>query len=175
MLKLLSIITGICIAMTSSYPFHASCQIKWDFSITSCDVVRSKLVQQIQKWKGRDNCEQGGEKCLYHLVSNTPSQVTATHTTPKKEYVDSLTMTFAPVQIFQDSKVVSFEKDFSSGCSVSAHSRSNVWYAILDYGTNYCNLRNLVVGSGLVNVTGFTETTNDHVCTEFTSADCNKY
>ena len=57
------------------------------------------------------------------------------------------------------------------------YSTSELIYAILDKGTNYCNLHNLVVGSGLTNTTryGFTETTDDSVCTEYTSANCNKY
>ena len=161
--------------MASSYPLHASCQLEWDFAATSCDIVLGKLVQQIQKWNGPNNCQQGGEKCLYDLVSSAPNTITATHTTPKKNYVDSLTMTFSSKQSYNfDSEIITFEKD-PSGCSVMAHSRSNTWYAILDYGTNYCNLHNLVVGAGLANVTGFSESTTDSECTEYSSADCDKY
>ena len=31
----------------------------------SCDKVKTAIVDQIQKWTSEDNCEQGGEKCLY--------------------------------------------------------------------------------------------------------------
>ena len=29
------------------------------------------------------------------------------------------------------------------------YSRSETWYAVLDYGTNYCNLHNLITGTTL--------------------------
>ena len=35
-----------------------------------------------------------------------------------------------------------------------AFSTSSIWYAILDFGTNYCNLRNLLDGTGLSNSIG---------------------
>ena len=57
------------------------------------------------------------------------------------------------------------------------YSTSEVIYAIFDKGTNYCNLHNLVSGSGLTNTTryGFKEVTHDSVCTQYSSADCSKY
>ena len=54
------------------------------------------------------------------------------------------------------------------------YSTSELYYAILDKGTNYCNLHNLVVGSGLIHH-GFKEVTNDSVCTQYSSADCDQY
>ena len=38
--------------------------------------------------------------------------------------------------------------------------------SLLDYGTNYCNLFNLMDGSGLVNDPAFTEDTNNFICTQ---------
>jgi hypothetical protein len=35
-----------------------------------------------------------------------------------------------------------------------AYSTSSLWYAILDFGTNYCNLRNLLDGAGLADAPG---------------------
>jgi len=32
---------------------------------------------------------------------------------------------------------------------VQGYSTSETWYAFLDYGTNYCNLHNLITGAGL--------------------------
>ncbi len=46
---------------------------------------------------------------------------------------------------------------------------------MLDYGTNYCNLRNLVDGSGLSQSAWFKEDTSDSVCTQYSSHDCDKY
>ena len=37
-----------------------------------------------------------------------------------------------------------------------AFSTSGTWYAILDSGTNYCNLRNLLDGTGMSNALGKT-------------------
>ena len=31
-------------------------------------------------------------------------------------------------------------------CVLQGYSRSETWYALLDYGTNYCNLHNLITG-----------------------------
>ena len=48
-------------------------------------------------------------------------------------------------------------------------------YAYLDYGTNYCNLRNLVDGSRFSGQNGFRETTSNSVCTQYSSRDCSRY
>ncbi|KAL8591608.1 hypothetical protein ACOMHN_030494 [Nucella lapillus] len=139
------------------FPLHASCKIDWAWEV-QCSQVQSILVDQMEKWKS-DNCS-GTEKCLYTLKSRTESQVTATHETPVKHYVDDLTFTFTPS---------------ASSCKVKGHSTSETWYAVLDYGTNYCNLHNLITGSGLDNKSGYKETTSNSVCTQFSTADCSKY
>ena len=175
MLYFVCIVT-LLVSSASSIPLHASCELSWSFTSTSCDIVRTKLVQQIQEWNGPDNCAQGGEKCLYSLVSNSGDEVTATHTTPKKKYVDSLSMKFSSTLAVASLGIITFEKlPSAGGCAVAAHSSSNTWYAILDFGTNYCNLHNLVVGSGLANATDFSETTSDSVCTQYSKADCDTY
>lgn len=59
---------------------------------------------------------------------------------------------------------------------VQGFSTSETWYAYLDYGTNYCNLRNLADGAGLtVSKYGFKEETSDSVCTQYSSHNCAKY
>ncbi len=55
------------------------------------------------------------------------------------------------------------------------YSTSLTWYAILDFGTNYCNLRNLIDGSGISKTEGFKEETSNGVCTQFTSRNCERY
>ena len=57
---------------------------------------------------------------------------------------------------------------------VQAHSKSQT-LSLLDYGTNYCNLYNLMDGSGLVLDPEFTEDTNDRICTQRSTADCDIY
>lgn len=58
----------------------------------------------------------------------------ATHETPVKHYVDDLTFTF---------------KQNGADCNVDGSSSSETWYAVLDFGTNYCNLNNLITGNFL--------------------------
>jgi hypothetical protein len=55
-----------------------------------------------------------------------------------------------------------------------AYSRSQT-FSILDYGTNYCNLYNLMDGSGLILDPAYTEETNDSICTQYSTADCDIY
>ncbi|KAK3611300.1 hypothetical protein CHS0354_015714 [Potamilus streckersoni] len=146
-------------AFMLGYPLHASCKVEWTFGI-SCDQVKQRLVSQFEAWKTADNCASGGEKCLYTLKTNTDTMVAGTHETPVHHYIDDVSFTLTPS---------------GSTCSVSGSSRSEIWYAVLDYGTNYCNMHNLITGSGLDKVSGYTEKTNDDVCTQYSSADCEKY
>lgn len=61
---------------------------------TECSVPLKALLAQIDAWKTDENCKQGGEKCLYTLVSSTATTINAKHTTPVKKYVDDLTLSF---------------------------------------------------------------------------------
>ena len=56
-----------------------------------------------------------------------------------------------------------------------AESSSDLWYAILDYGTNYCNLRNLIDGAGLSSGGSFQEVTSTSVCTQYDAIDCSRF
>merc|ERR1712168_1651298 len=69
------------IAFASCMPLHASCKIKWSFGM-SCNDVKQKIVNQVEMWKTADGCKNGGEKCLYKMVSNTGNKLTITHETP---------------------------------------------------------------------------------------------
>lgn len=77
-------------------PLHASCKLTWDWPMVNCNAVQRRILKQIELWKTADNCKNGGEKCLYSLVSQTADQVKATHKTPVKNYVDDLSMKFKP-------------------------------------------------------------------------------
>ena len=74
-------------------------------------------------------------------------------------------------QSCQHCATASVNSGSDSGCEVEAVSSSQTWYAVLDNGTNYCNIRNLVQATQL----DFKETTSDNVCTQFSSADCDKF
>ena len=139
---------------------HASCKIDWSFDI-NCTTVNTKIVSQIKKWTSDDNCKHGGEKCLYTLISYTATEIKAKHTTPVHHYLDDLTF--------------SFTAPSTGSCAVHGYSTSEIWYAVLDYGTNYCNLHNLITGCGLNKEPGYKEVTDNSKCTQYTSANCDKY
>ncbi|OWF35757.1 uncharacterized protein LOC110442550 [Mizuhopecten yessoensis] len=145
------------------YPLHASCKTALTFGV-SCDTVRTKLVSQINLWKSRDLCKintpELNEKCLYAMVSSDASVLKATHETPLHPYIDDISFAFTTK---------------GSGCGVEGYSRSRTWYAYLDSGTNYCNMNNLVTGSGLNTSVGYAETTSDDICTQYSSANCTRY
>uniref|UniRef100_A0A672IZ80 Uncharacterized protein n=1 Tax=Salarias fasciatus TaxID=181472 RepID=A0A672IZ80_SALFA len=54
-----------------------------------------------------------------------------------------------------------------TGVSVSAF-----WYSLFDNGTNYCNLHNVIKGSGLSTAPGFVEFTNEWLCLGVGLAAC---
>jgi len=153
-----------------SYPWHASCKIKWVVP-TTCETVRNQLINQMNQWQGDSNCGQVddcpsmpcGQNCLYEfLETQEDGTVKGRHLTPVKRYSDSLTFQFV-------------EQSGANSCKVDAFSTSDTWYAILDSGTNYCNLRNLLDGTGLSGSDGFQEETSDSVCTQYSSRDCTRY
>uniref|UniRef100_A0A8C6PA82 Uncharacterized protein n=1 Tax=Nothobranchius furzeri TaxID=105023 RepID=A0A8C6PA82_NOTFU len=44
-----------------------------------------------------------------------------------------------------------------------------------DHGTNYCNLYNLMEGSGLTQVRGYEEVTSEFLCTQRSTANCSVF
>jgi len=151
------------------YPWHASCHIDWSVS-ASCATITEKLVAQIQAWEGDSLCPNTsaacptlpcGQRCLYSLLDNTGGVITASHQTPVKRFTDTMR--------------IELTSNSQAGCSIEATSQADTWYAILDFGTNYCNLRNLVDGAGISTMPGFRETTQDSVCTQYSTRDCTRF
>ena len=105
---------------------------------------------------GFDNCG-SGEKCGYSILMATDAVVKGKHETPKHHYKDDLSFALTPTG--------------ASSCEVGAYSTSEIWYAVLDDGTNLCNLRNLVSATGL----SYTENIDHSRCTQWDSANCDKY
>merc|ERR1719410_1765208 len=154
------------LALGSAFPkdlLHAECSVKWTVSL-DCEGTQQKIVDQMNLWDNEDcgtkpgDTSPHGQKCLYKHTGNDGLTTTGTHPTPIARYVDDLTFTFVP----------------GDGCLVDAYSRSET-LSLLDYGTNYCNLFNLMDGSGLVNDPSFYEETNDRICTQWSTADCDIY
>merc|ERR1711936_540888 len=113
---------------------------------------------QMKTWESSDKCPSTstkcttlpcGEKCGYKYIQYRDSSIVAIHQTPRG-FIDDLTMDL---------------EDNGPGCSVAASSSSRTWYAVLDYATNYCNLRNIVDGAGISTIDGFSEVTSDSICT----------
>lgn len=165
-LLILAIGMGVSAAIMP-YPWHASCAISWQLQ-DNCQTFKTKLINQIQAWEGDSLCPSVsascakmpcGQKCLYEFVADKDNTITATHKTPVARYIDDLTFTL---------------KDKNGKCDVEAKSSSRLWYAVLDMGTNYCNLRNLLDGAGYTEE-NLTEVTEDSVCTQYTSRDCTRF
>ncbi|KAK2905360.1 hypothetical protein Q8A67_007159 [Cirrhinus molitorella] len=143
---------GILCALAAG-PLHAQCFVEWKIGIPCFD-VSSLLVNQIKEWS-TETCPGKSQRCLYSLVSVNADDITATHTTPVMRFVDDITF-----------NLTSPDPD---SCDVQGRSVSRSWYAILDSGTNYMNMYNLMRGSGLSSSPSFTESTSDRLCTQFTS------
>merc|ERR1711935_296738 len=162
------IIFSALIVLASAYPkdlLHAECSVKWTLS-SDCERTQKKVVDQMYLWDNED-CETQpgdsaphGQKCLYKHTGSDGLTTTGTHTTPIHRYVDDLTFEFIPQS--------------NSGCLVDANSISET-LSLLDFGTNYCNLFNLMDGSGLTQDPTLTEDTDDFQCTQYSSADCDIY
>jgi len=141
---------------------HAECNVKWTLS-ESCATAQQKIINQMDLWDNEDcgtkpgDTAPNGQKCLYHHTGTEGAVTTGTHTTPIHRYVDDLDFTFV--------------EGGETNCLVDAHSKSET-LSLLDYGTNYCNLYNLMDGSGLVLDPEFSEDTNDRICTQRSTADC---
>eukprot|EP01006_Ploeotia_vitrea_P050822 TRINITY_DN67504_c9_g2_i1.p1 TRINITY_DN67504_c9_g2~~TRINITY_DN67504_c9_g2_i1.p1 ORF type:complete len:169 (+),score=81.31 TRINITY_DN67504_c9_g2_i1:64-570(+) len=150
-----AVAAALCLAEPAAAgPLHASCHVTYGFAANNCTSVQTAVVDAIKALSG-DDCG-SGEKCRYALTSSSDNEVKSTHTTPVKHYEDKQTWSFSPD---------------GSGCTLKAYSTSTVWYAVLDYGTNFCNLDNIVAQTGLTHST----TTSDKVCTQYSSHNCDKY
>ncbi|XP_051985111.1 uncharacterized protein wu:fc46h12 [Xyrauchen texanus] len=156
----LTLTLGISLVATAD-PLHAQCKVIWLFGIPCRDVFIA-LVNQIKAWRGVSGCINGGERCLYELVSATPFLITAKHTLRQSKRVEDLSFQLVPTEAY-------------SVCRVTGLSLSETWAILADNGTNYCTLYNLIAGSGLVDVAGYKEYTNEWICLEHWTANCTIY
>lgn len=160
---MLTVIGASCVTVNAFFfPLHASCKITYKFNSDDCTSVKKSIIEQIDAWSGTECGEETSvhQKCRYALVQEKQSKIIATHTTPLKKYIDDMTLDFESTSTTP------------SKCTVEAYSTSRLWYAVLDYGTNYCNSHNLIAGTSL---TDYTESTSDSICTQYSSADCTRY
>eukprot|EP00095_Tigriopus_kingsejongensis_P005559 maker-scaffold736_size104543-snap-gene-0.18 protein:Tk05559 transcript:maker-scaffold736_size104543-snap-gene-0.18-mRNA-1 annotation:"hypothetical protein DAPPUDRAFT_223657" len=144
---------------------HAECDVTWTIG-EACESAQQKIIDQMNAWDNEDcgtapgDQSPNGQKCLYEFLGSEGLYSFGTHTTPIQRYVDDIDFTFN----VQD----------DGGCTIEAHSKSQS-LSLLDYGTNYCNVFNLMDGSGLTQDPAFTEQTSDSICTQHSTADCDIY
>lgn len=146
------LIVGILCALAAG-PLHAQCAVEWKIGVPCFD-VSSLLVNQIKEWS-TETCPGTSQRCRYALISVNAEDITATHTTPVMRFVDDVTFNLS--------------SPHPDTCDVQGRSVSRSWYAMLDSGTNYLNMYNLMKGSGLSSSPSFTESTSDRLCTQFSS------
>lgn len=145
---------GLSASLGGALKLHASCRLQWTFEQQHCGNVSNALVAAFKDMSGSD-CG-SGEKCLYSLEAANATAISGKHETPKKHYKDDLTIGL---------------QQHGTTCTVDGFSTSETWYAVLDDGTNYCNLHNLAAATGLA----FSENVEAAHCTQVKSANCAKY
>ncbi|KAM7400432.1 hypothetical protein PAMA_004900 [Pampus argenteus] len=138
---------GMCI-VTNGKPTettHAYCKIVWLLGLP-CDQVNIAIVTQIKAMGS------------YKLGPVTPDVIQANHTSAVGQ-TESVNFTMISMAMGQ-------------GCHLDGLSVSAFWYSLLDNGTNYCNLRNVIQGSGLTKAPGFVEFTNEWLCLGIGLSSC---
>ena len=162
------------------YPDYAECLITWNIPLT-CAAVRDKIRYQMVAWEenehGKEECPGTspkcrrlpcGQKCRYQFEGiKKDGTLFGHHLTPKLGYRDNITFKFTDER--------------NNKCKVVGFSKSTSQYAYIDYGTNYCNLRNLMDGDGqegdghLSERNGFTESTSISICTYYDDINCDRF
>ena len=160
------------LARRPNYP-RAECRITWNIP-TDCNTVKTQIQNQMEIWKETEekanacpgtseNCPNlpCGQKCRYVFEGiDAVGRITGYHLTPKQSYKDAVSFEFS---------------ENGESCNVVGFSKSTVSYAFLDFGTNYCNLRNLLDGANLSQGNGFTEDTNTSICTQYDQINCERF
>ncbi|MCJ8732682.1 hypothetical protein PDJAM_G00214200 [Pangasius djambal] len=144
---------GGLLSVLAAGPLHAHCSVTWSVNIPCFD-ASSLLVNQIKEW-ATESCPPKSQKCLYSLVSVIGDDIIATRASPVMRFTDDITFNFSSTS--------------TDSCEIQGHSTSRSWYTILDSGSNYVNMYNLMRGSGLSSSPSFTESTSDRRCTQYSS------
>jgi len=158
--------------ISQRYP-RAECRITWNIP-SDCNTVQTKIQNQMDAWKETEEKAEAcpgtsqqcprlpcGQKCRYVFEGiDNLGRITGYHLTPKKSYKDKISFAFS---------------ENGENCNVVGFSKSTVSYAFLDFGTNYCNLRNLLDGASLSQTNGFTESTSTNICTQYDQINCDRF
>jgi len=109
---------------------HAKCEMSIYFPDSTCEEVQEEILYRGKHFDGWMDPHHNGS---YQISSSTSDKVTGSRLTGDKLYTD----------LFDFEFTTSEEK---SGCRVVACSESQV-NSVLDFSTNYCNLRMLYCNS----------------------------
>ncbi|XP_033321706.2 uncharacterized protein LOC117217917 [Megalopta genalis] len=156
---LTALVCYLLVTLLFPYPLHASCTVKWKFK-DPCTYVMQKFRCQILNWSSNVNCGPRAGKCLYKLSepkSDESNIIRATHTGLDMRTMETMKITF---------------ENMNRSCLATGESVSNDWFRVFDYGTNYCNLRNLVTGIGFEKSPRFFELTTNAICTQYNTETC---
>merc|ERR1712131_64687 len=146
------------VGYSAAYPNHAECRVFYTIPL-GCAAVKSGLSNAANDWHLEGECLYQVDQSAGSSEGNT---LTGYHLTPVFKYQDNFTFAFT-------------NGDNGVSCNVEGFSSSTVSYAYFDYGTNYCNLRNLMDGAGISGLEGFAEDTNTDICMQFDEINCKKY
>ncbi|XP_077946981.1 uncharacterized protein LOC144388799 [Gasterosteus aculeatus] len=135
-------------------PYRGFCGSLWLFALP-CAQISSRLVGTIESFSLPGSCAE----CGYMLVSASPLNIRANHSSPDGLQAENVTFTLSPTTV-------------PSGCRVSSQSVSLGFSSRLDGGLNYCILYSLLTGSGLKFTPAFTELTNEWACLGYSLAPC---
>uniref|UniRef100_A0A8C1PWJ8 Uncharacterized protein n=1 Tax=Cyprinus carpio TaxID=7962 RepID=A0A8C1PWJ8_CYPCA len=130
----------------SSGTLHAQCKVEWYFSLP-CRSVYEALVTQRTKSGGQSQPVPLEERNMCLCINLQSASV---------HFISAKHTT--PVKKYVDD--INFRL---VSCGFFTHC------------TNYCNLYNLIEGSGLTEAPGYKEITSDFLCTQRSSANCSVY
>ena len=132
--------------------FHAHCELQTTFS-TPCSNLNAVMTKELNNFSDPANG-------LYKKVQEKENYFWFTRTTPVKHYVDDISF------VLQDGG--------NNTCSVTAKSQSQS-LSYLDYGTNYCNMFNVMRTSGINFTAPHVSNCNSKNVPSDVVATCNKY
>ena len=118
------------VASASAFPsfsmLHAHSQLEAVIE-GDCNTVFSKIHDTVSGFQAKNNEPAGG---LYAVKVSTPTTIEVTRTTPVKHYVD-------------DIQFLNTNQATNGGCRIVGKSQSQS-LSYLDFGTNYCNMYNVI-------------------------------
>ena len=176
LLKVLLFFVTISIAteIKRKYP-DAQCRITWSVP-GACSGIRDNIRNQMIAWQENDLKAKAcpgtnstwcpklpcGQKCRYVFEKiDKDGTIFGYHLTPKYAYRDNINFKFQDMS--------------DKSCRIVGFSKSTISYAYFDFGTNYCNLRNLMDGASLSEKKGFKETTSTSICTQYDQINCDRF